>query len=79
MSLYALRAETATQKLGAPVWYRFWTQIGPCCTSKEDKRALFHTKEDAMSSQAFVFPLEFFEPVELPDGASGDLNWNKTS
>lgn len=71
---YALKEILATKRQGHDVWFRFSTQIGPCCTSRPDERALFNTAEDAVRTEAYVHPLSFFEPVEVD--AVGDFNWN---
>jgi hypothetical protein len=48
------------------IWYRFWTKIGPCCTSKPEERALLPTREEWLQSQALRHSLTMFEIVELP-------------
>jgi len=74
---FALREELATKRSGKDVWYRGWTKIGPCCTSKPEERALMKEGDDWMQSQALQHSLCFFEIVELPEGCEGDFDWNK--
>lgn len=74
---FALREETATKRNGRDVWYQFWTQIGPCCTSDPKERALLKTREEWLQSKALRHGLTFFEIVELPEGAEGNFDWNK--
>jgi len=71
---FALKETLASKKRGKDIWYRFWTHIGPCCTDKPAERALFKSADEARSSQAFIYPLSFFEPVEVDE--VGDWNWN---
>jgi hypothetical protein len=74
---FALREQVATKRSGKDVWYRFWTQIGPCCTSDPKQRALLKSREEWRQSRAMLHSLSFFEIVELPDDCEGDLDWNK--
>lgn len=74
--MIALQEISASKRLGKDIWFRFWTQIGPCCTDKPEERALFKDKDDAMRSSAFLHSMSFFEPVEVGDGP-GDSDWNK--
>lgn len=73
---YALKETLASKSRGKDIWYRFWTQIGPCCTDNTKQRALFKSRDEAMRSNAMSHSLSFFETVELPDDAEGDINWN---
>jgi len=74
---YALQNILATKERGKPVWFRFWTQIGPCSTSKPEERALFKSEEESKQNSAYAHPLCFFEPVEVEEKDGGDFNWNK--
>jgi hypothetical protein len=74
---FALRETLATKKRGKDIWFRFWTQIGPCRTDKEGERALFKDEDDAKHCSAYVHPLSFYEIVNVGENASGDLNWNR--
>lgn len=73
---FALKEETASARSKHDVWYRFWTQIGPCCTSDPEQRALLRTREEWVQSRALRHPLCFFEIIELPEGAAGDFDWD---
>ena len=73
---YALKETLASKKQGKDIWYRFYTVIGPCCTDNPSERALFESAQDARSTQAYVHPLSFFEPVEVDD--LGDWDWNRS-
>lgn len=74
---FALRETTATARLGKDIWFRFWTRIGPCCTSDDKERALLSDRETWKHSNAMRHRLSFFEIVELPEGCAGDFEWNK--
>ena len=74
---FALREKLASDSRGKDIWFRFWTQIGPCATDDEKERALFPTQQDAYQSSAYLHPLSFYEPVEVAADAPGDLNWNR--
>lgn len=77
MAKYALRETLASKKQHHDVWYRFWTVIGPACTSNPAERALMTERDHWLQSKALRHSLTFFEIVELPDNALGDLDWNK--
>lgn len=71
---FALKETLASKKHNQNIWFRFWTVIGPCCTSNPELRALFRSKEEAMKTPAYTSPLSFFEPVEVDE--QGDFDWN---
>lgn len=75
--LYALKETSQTERLGKDVWYRFWTVIGPCCTEVETERALFKSRDEVLQSNALRHALTFWDIVELPADAAGDVNWNQ--
>lgn len=74
---YALRCSVSSAQQGKDIWYRFWTKIGPCCTSEPDERALLRERDGWLQSKALRHPLTMFEIVELPEGSEGDFDWNK--
>ena len=74
---YALRCSVSSDQQGKDVWYRFWTQIGPCCTSIPAERALLPERDQWLGSKALHHPLTMFEIVELPEGSEGDFDWDK--
>jgi len=73
----ALRCSVSSAQQGKDVWYRFWTQIGPCCTSNPAERALLPERDQWLGSKALHHPLTMFEIVELPEGSEGDFDWDK--
>lgn len=74
---FALKETFQSEKQGKDIWYRFYTQIGPCLTDKEEERALFNRHDHCLQSMAFRHALCFFDIVELPDDAAGNWDWNK--
>ena len=65
MATFALKENLASEKHGKDIWFRFWTVIGPCCTSKEEERALFRSRPEAMNCSAYTHPLIFFRPEAM--------------
>jgi hypothetical protein len=74
---YALREQVSSAREGKDIWYRFWTKIGPCCTSNPKERALLAERNEWFGSLALQHSLTMFEIVELPEGSEGDFDWNK--
>ena len=62
---FALKDEIASEKANHDVWYRFWTVIGPCCTSNPKERALMNKHDDWLQSKALRHSLSFFKIVKL--------------
>lgn len=73
----ALKETLASKRQGKDIWFRFQTEIGPCCTADVKERALFGSDADAMLTQAWQNPMTFFEPTEVDEADGGDFDWNK--
>lgn len=46
-------------------YFKSWTGIGPAGTNKVEEAEIFVTKEGAMQSRAFLFPLMSYEPYQI--------------
>lgn len=52
-------------EVGSTYYFKQWTAIGPSTTPKVEEAAKFITKEQAMQSPAYSFPMTFFRPFEV--------------
>lgn len=70
---YVLKETLASERQGKPIYFRFMTEIGPCCTDDVREASRFRTAVAAMRSPAYLHPLSFFEP-EMVDTKGGAPN-----
>ena len=63
--VWVLREQLASERLGKPIWFRFWTAIGPCCTADINEAERFDSRRAAIHSRAYLHSLSFFEPELL--------------
>ena len=76
--MYALKEATSTARLGKPIWFRFWTKIGPCTTDDEAERALFHTRDQPELGLVIRRSTCLFDVVDVGAGP-GDPDWDRPS
>lgn len=55
------------------IYFHEWTNIGPCGTRNLKQAERFKTKQAAMNSPAFTFPLTFYEPTPIRKGTWGEV------
>jgi hypothetical protein len=63
---YVLVETVASKRAGHPVYFRFWSRIGPVCTSELKEAMRFDTHVAALASRAMTFALTYFETKEIP-------------
>lgn len=63
----------ASSRVGHPLYFHFWADIGPRCTQKFADARVFSTKQMAVESAACSHYLSWFEPYP----ADENLVWDR--
>lgn len=67
---FVLKETLASEQRGKPIYFRFMTDIGPCCTDDVREASRFRTAAAARQSPAWLHPLCFFEPEPMEEEES---------